>query len=49
MGPFIFLVQAEIIAASAMLTRGGLNPGIHEIGPTDRAAIAATWLDYFNR
>ncbi|WP_432191126.1 adenosylhomocysteinase [Streptomyces sp. bgisy027] len=48
-GPFIFLVQAEILAASAVLARGGLGPGLHEIGPEERAAIAATWLDYFNR
>ncbi|WP_406305903.1 adenosylhomocysteinase [Streptomyces sp. NBC_00885] len=48
-GPFIFLVQAEILAASTTLARGGLAPGMHEISPTDRAAIAATWLDYFNR
>ncbi|MFF4233551.1 adenosylhomocysteinase [Streptomyces sp. NPDC001820] len=48
-GPFIFLVQAEILAASTALARGGLDPGMHEISPTDRAAIAATWLDYFNR
>ncbi|MET7620955.1 adenosylhomocysteinase [Streptomyces sp. NPDC005408] len=48
-GPFIFLVQAEILAASTALARGELDPGMHEISPTDRAAIAATWLDYFNR
>ncbi|NSC22022.1 adenosylhomocysteinase [Streptomyces albus subsp. chlorinus] len=48
-GPFIFLVQAEILAASAMLARGGLGPGMHEVGPADRAAIAVTWLDHFNR
>ncbi|MFI0234319.1 NAD(P)-dependent oxidoreductase [Streptomyces sp. NPDC017086] len=48
-GPFIFLVQAEIIAASAVLAGGGLCPGMHEIGPADRAAIAATWLDCFNQ
>jgi len=48
-GPFIFLVQAEILAASAALARGELGPGMHEISPADRAAIAATWLDYFNR
>ncbi|WP_026085623.1 adenosylhomocysteinase [Streptomyces viridosporus] len=48
-GPFIFLVQAEILAASAALARGGLDPGMHELGSADRAAIAATWLDYFNR
>ncbi|WP_063737341.1 adenosylhomocysteinase [Streptomyces sp. RTd22] len=48
-GPFIFLVQAEILVASTMLARGELAPGMHEIDPTDRAAIAGTWLDYFNR
>jgi adenosylhomocysteinase len=48
-GPFIFLVQAEILAAMRMLTRGNLEAGMHETDPTDRAAIAATWLGYFNR
>ncbi|MCX4665625.1 adenosylhomocysteinase [Streptomyces sp. NBC_01381] len=48
-GPFIFLVQAEILAASTALARGGLAPGLHELPPADRATIAATWLDYFNR
>lgn len=48
-GPFIFLVQAEILAASTALARGGLDPALHELPPADRATIAATWLDYFNR
>ncbi|MFC1418417.1 adenosylhomocysteinase [Streptacidiphilus cavernicola] len=48
-GPFIFLVQAEIIAALSQLTRGNLDPGIHEVPSEDRAAIAATWLNYFSR
>lgn len=48
-GPFIFLVQAEILAAIRMLTRGDLAPGLHEVPAVDRAAIAATWLSYFNR
>lgn len=48
-GPFIFLVQAEILAAIRMLTRGELAPGIHEVPAPDREAIAATWLSYFNR
>ncbi|MFF5159778.1 adenosylhomocysteinase [Streptomyces sp. NPDC000348] len=48
-GPFIFLVQGEIIAASAVLAGGGLEPGMHELGAADRAAIAVTWLDYFNK
>ncbi|MGC5046772.1 hypothetical protein ACLQ16_26110 [Streptomyces albidoflavus] len=48
-GPFIFLVQAEILAAIRMLIRGDLAPGIHEVPAADHAAIAATWLNYFNR
>ncbi|MFF0312654.1 adenosylhomocysteinase [Streptosporangium sp. NPDC004379] len=48
-GPFIFLVQAEILAGIGMLTRGDLAPGIHEVSTADRAAIAAIWLSYFNR
>jgi adenosylhomocysteinase len=48
-GPFIFLVQAEILAAIAILARADLGPGMHEIDAADRAAIAATWLNYFNR
>ncbi|SHH28955.1 adenosylhomocysteinase [Streptomyces sp. 3214.6] len=48
-GPFIFLVQAEILAAIRMLTREDLAPGIHEVPAPDREAIAATWLSYFNR
>ncbi|BBA96302.1 putative adenosylhomocysteinase [Actinacidiphila reveromycinica] len=48
-GPFIFLVQAEILAAIRMLTRGDLAPGLHEVPAHDREAIAATWLSYFNR
>ncbi|MET4644476.1 hypothetical protein ABID95_004225 [Streptomyces atratus] len=47
--PFIFLVQAEILAAIRMLTRGDLAPGIYEVPAPDREAIAATWLSYFNR
>lgn len=48
-GPFIFLVQAEILAAISMLTGNDLPPGIHEVPAPDREAIAATWLSYFNR
>ena len=47
-GPFIFLVQAEILAAVAKLARRMVEPGLHEI-PDARAMIAATWLNYFNR
>ncbi len=48
-GPFIHLVQAEILAAVRMLTRGGLAHGIHDVTAADRAVIADTWLTYFNR
>ncbi len=48
-GPFIFLVQAEILAAIEILARADLNPGMHGIGADHRATIAATWLNYFNR
>ncbi|WP_413753046.1 adenosylhomocysteinase [Streptomyces sp. R-74717] len=48
-GPFIFLVQAEILAAIRLLTHGDLTPSLHEVPAPDRAAIAATWLSYFNR
>ncbi|MGH4031079.1 adenosylhomocysteinase [Actinomycetota bacterium Odt1-20B] len=48
-GPFIFLVQSEILAGAAMLARGALDATMHEVPATDRAAIAATWLHYYNR
>ncbi|MFE9372484.1 adenosylhomocysteinase [Streptomyces sp. NPDC006711] len=48
-GPFIFLVQSEILAGAAMLARGGLDTTMHEVPTTDREAIAATWLHYYNR
>lgn len=48
-GPFIYLVQAEILAATAMLARGTAEPGMYEVDAGDRAVIASTWLDYFNR
>ncbi|SCD70000.1 adenosylhomocysteinase [Streptomyces sp. PpalLS-921] len=48
-GPFIFLVQAEILAGAALLARGGLDPAMYEVPTADREAIAATWLHYYNR
>lgn len=48
-GPFIYLIQAEVLAACSALSGARLDPGLHEVGDADRAAIAATWLDYFNR
>lgn len=48
-GPFIFLVQAEILAGAAMLARGGLDAAMYEVPTADREAIAATWLHHYNR
>ncbi|MFJ6760768.1 NAD(P)-binding domain-containing protein [Streptomyces sp. NPDC091273] len=48
-GPFIYLVQAELIAAVRILARGDLGPGIHEIPDSDRRDIASIWLDHYNR
>ncbi|MBD0738169.1 adenosylhomocysteinase [Streptomyces sp. CBMA29] len=48
-GPFIFLVQAEILAGVRLLARGEMPPGMHEVPAEDRATIAATWLNYYNR
>ncbi|MCZ4122856.1 adenosylhomocysteinase [Streptomyces sp. H39-S7] len=48
-GPFIFLVQAEILAGVRMLARGDLGPAMHEVSAEDRAVIASTWLNYYNR
>ncbi|MFE7478917.1 adenosylhomocysteinase [Streptomyces sp. NPDC057552] len=47
-GPFIFLVQAEIIAAVRVLAQGGLEAAMHEVSAADRRGIAATWLHYYN-
>jgi len=47
-GAFIFLVQAEIIAATAQLMHTP-HEGAHYELPTEvREQVAATWLDYFN-
>ncbi|WP_406215766.1 hypothetical protein [Streptomyces decoyicus] len=48
-GPFIFLVQTEVLAGIRMLTRHDLAPSMHEAHATDPAAIAATWHSYFTR
>ncbi|MGY1436494.1 adenosylhomocysteinase [Streptomyces reniochalinae] len=48
-GPFIYLVQAEILAGVRKLTRGDLAHGMHGVDAADRALIAGTWLNYFNR
>ncbi|MGH3451229.1 MAG: hypothetical protein ACRDQW_10990, partial [Haloechinothrix sp.] len=48
-GPFIFLVQAEILTALARLAGYKIEPGYHEVDNADRRLIAETWLNYFNR
>jgi adenosylhomocysteinase len=48
-GPFIFLVQAEILAGIRLLARGDLSLGLHEVSAEDRATIATIWLNYYNR
>ncbi|MGH8904585.1 MAG: adenosylhomocysteinase [Egibacteraceae bacterium] len=48
-GAFIHLVQAEILAATAQLTRNDLEPGFHEVDAQTRRRVAATWLDCFAR
>lgn len=48
-GPFIHLVQAEIIAATASLASSEAEPTMHEVGAQERSTIASTWLNYFHR
>jgi adenosylhomocysteinase len=45
---FIFLVQAEILAATARLTAADIEPGYHEVAVADRGRIAEIWLAHFN-
>jgi adenosylhomocysteinase len=47
-GAFIFLVQAEILAATARLAAGDVEPGYYEVPEVDRRLIAETWLSHFN-
>ncbi|WP_327044720.1 hypothetical protein OG320_23615 [Microbispora sp. NBC_01189] len=48
MGAFIFLVQAEIIAALSLLATGQHDTGMQEVPADIRQSIAAHWLDYFD-
>ncbi|PSK58016.1 Adenosylhomocysteinase [Streptomyces sp. 111WW2] len=48
-GPFIYLVQGELLAGVRMLARGDLGPGMHEVPDVDRATIANLWLNHYNR
>jgi adenosylhomocysteinase len=47
-GSFIYLVQAEILAAMALLSGQAHDPGLHETPSGIRKFIAATWMHYFN-
>jgi adenosylhomocysteinase len=47
-GAFIFLVQAEILAAASRLTVGDTEPGYHEVPDAERRRIAEVWLAHFN-
>ncbi|WP_322780263.1 adenosylhomocysteinase, partial [Frankia sp. Cas4] len=47
-GPFIFLVHGEILAAISALPSGPLEPGFHEVDPQDREMISRLWLHHFN-
>jgi adenosylhomocysteinase len=47
-GSFIYLVQAEILAAMALLSSQAHDPGLHETPTGIRKFIAATWMRYFN-
>ena len=48
-GPFIHLVQGEILAAVSALARHVGGTGITEVTDGERAFIAATWLDTYRR
>ncbi|WP_245641781.1 adenosylhomocysteinase [Nonomuraea candida] len=47
-GTFILLVQAEILAALALLASNEHDPGMWEVPREVRKSIAATWLSYFH-
>lgn len=46
-GPFIFLIQGEILAAIEAIICGSLKAGIQELSESRRACIADRWLDIF--
>lgn len=52
-GPFIYLIQAEIVAAVGLLSRSpkadkNFAPGLNELDSNDRLWIADQWLEIFN-
>jgi len=46
-GPFILLVQAEILAGVSMISTSDLPNNIISVDETQRRAIADLWLDHF--
>jgi len=46
-GPFIFLVQAEIIASVSRLAGAGIGPGLHENPIELRRRVAEIWCRYY--
>lgn len=49
-GPFIYLVQGEILAALSLLTSGRLaEPGLHQVAHRVRESIARAWLRTFDK
>jgi adenosylhomocysteinase len=47
-GPFIYLVQGEILAALGCLAGEQHEPGLYEVADDTRRLIAKTWMRYFN-
>jgi adenosylhomocysteinase len=48
-GPFIYLIQAEILASVARITNTVLSNQIQENEPTHRSCIAETWLRFLDK
>jgi adenosylhomocysteinase len=48
-GPFIFLVQAEIVASVSQLTIPGLGPGLHENPTCLRRKVAEIWCRCYGK
>ncbi len=46
-GPYIFLVQGEVILAIGQLTKGHMPVGITELQEQQRQGLAQCWLRYF--
>ena len=48
-GPFIFLVQGEIVAAVSYLVNSKLQPGLTETPQMLKREVAKLWLENFVR